>query len=102
MSDWVVPIVSAVIALAGGVYATRGKRATDRGDLADRLVDQVQEERDKAAAKVAERDALIADERRENERLRSLRQGDADYIVRLRRQVEDAGREPEPYPGMHA
>ena len=93
MSDWVVPIVSAALALAGGVYATRGKRATDRGDLADRLVDQIQEERDKADAKIERRDATIAD-------LRRLRQRDADYIVRLRRQVEELGGEPEPYPGM--
>lgn len=100
MSAWVVPLASAVLALAGGVYATRGKRATDRGDLADRLVDQVQEERDKAAAKVAERDELIRTERIENERLRALRHQDADYAVRLRRQIEELGGEPTPYPGM--
>ncbi len=102
MSEWVVPIVSAVIALAGGVYATRGKRATDKGDLADRLVDQVQEERNQKVTELAAKDAVIAAKDAEVERLRSLRQGDADYIVRLRRQVEDAGGEPEPYPGMRA
>lgn len=100
MSEWVVPIVSAALALAGGVYATRGKKATDRGDLADRLVDQVQEERDKAADAVARRDDVIRTERIENERLRRLRQQDADYIVRLRRQIEACDQDPEPYPGM--
>lgn len=100
MSEWLVPIVSAALALAGGIYATRGKKATDRGDLADRLVDQVQEERDKADAKVASRDELIRQERQENERLRRLRQQDADYIVRLRRQIEGCGHNPEPYPGL--
>jgi len=100
VSDWVVPIASAIIALAGGIYATRGKRATDRGDLADRLVDQVQEERDKAAEKVAARDELVRSERTENERLRGLRHQDADYIVQLRRQLEDAGVDPAPYPGL--
>lgn len=100
MSEWVVPIVSALLALAGGIYATRGKRATDRGDLADRLVDQVQEERDKANDKIRHRDELITAERRENERLRGLRAQDADYIVRLRRQIEACGEDPIPYPGM--
>ena len=97
-----IPIASALIALAGGIYATRGKRATDRGDLADRLVDQVQEERDKADAKVAARDDLVRAERVENERLRGLRHQDADYIVVLRRQLEDAGVAPAPYPGLTA
>lgn len=104
MSEWLVPIISAVLALAGGIYATRGKQATDRGDLTDRLVDQVQEERDKADAKVASRDEIIRQERSENERLRQQnrqqQQRDADYIVRLRRQVEACGQDPEPYPGL--
>jgi hypothetical protein len=102
VSEWVVPIVSAVIALAGGVYATRGKQATDRSNAADRMVDQVQEERNQKVAELAAKDAVIAAKDAENERLRGLRQGDADYIVRLRRQIEQSGGAPEPYPGMHA
>ncbi len=93
MSEWLVPIISAALALAGGIYATRGKQATDRGDLTDRLVDQVQEERDTADKKLKEKDAEI-------ERQKSLRQQDADYIVALRRQVEELGAAPRPYPGM--
>lgn len=84
MSEWVVPLVCAVLALAGGVYATYGKRAADRADLADRLWDQVQEG-----------DRTMQEERRRaaaRERLWS------DYVVQLRREVERAGADPTPYP----
>lgn len=84
MQEWVVPIVCAAIALAGGLYATRGKRATDRGDLADRLWDQLQET---DAAREEARRRYVA---------RDLRW--SDYVVRLRRQVAALGGDPEPYP----
>lgn len=100
MSEWIVPIACALLALAGGLYATRGKQATDRADQLDRRFDQMQEEVTAAEAKVIRRDELIRAERAENERLRRLRQYDADYIVRLRRQIEDGGQEPLPYPGL--
>lgn len=100
MSEWLIPLISVLLATAGGIYATRAKRSTERGDLADRLVNQLQEERDTAAATVARRDDIIRTERQENERLRGLRQQDADYIVTLRRQVEGCGQTPAPYPGL--
>lgn len=84
MSEWVIPLVCAVLALAGGVYATRGRRASDRGDLADRLWDQVQEG-----------DRTLQEERRRHDR---RERAWADYVIKLRRQVEGLGGDPVPYP----
>lgn len=86
MSAWLVPIICAGIAAAGALYAARGKRATDQGDLAQRLVDQLQEER---TSKEADRAKAAA-----NERVLS------DYAVRLRAQVLGANLTPEPWPEL--
>lgn len=84
MIDWLVPVACSLIAFGGAVYATRGKRATDRGDLADRLWDQLQEG-----------DALLQRERRAHQ---AREKAWMDYATRLRRQVVSAGIDPEPYP----
>lgn len=84
MDAWIVPVVCALIAVAGGVYATRGKRSTDRADLADRLWDQLQETdaaREEARRRYVARDLMWS-----------------DYVVRLRRQVAALGGDPDPYP----
>lgn len=95
MDDGLVLIIVALIGLAGGLVASRVQRGGIRGDLANKLVDQVQEERNDKVAQLNARDARIA-------QLEDRQRITSDYVVRLRRQIEDLGGDPEPYPGLTA